>query len=117
MMNAEAAYRQTEAEHDALLHQYEEPGQTSFEQMLAISKGEDAEKASPKYWEDNYPREDINESSSWIDEIEYMPDLGIAIMKTNGREYYYPIDANTMGDWITSDSLGGFYNRNIKLKQ
>lgn len=112
----EAAYRQTPEEHDALIHQYESPGQTPMERLLAVQQGIDEEKASPKYWNDDTPRLDLGGSSSWIDNVEYLPDMGIAVMHTNGKQYYYPMTADEVGDWMTSDSLGSYYNANIKLK-
>ena len=112
----EAAYRQTPEEHDALIHQYERPGQTPMERLLAVQQGIDEEKVSPKYWNDDTPRLDLGGSSSWIDNVEYLPDMGIAVMHTNGKQYYYPMTADEVGDWMTSDSLGSYYNANIKLK-
>lgn len=113
----DAAYRQTPEEHEALIHKYERPSMSPMEQLLAIQKGIDEERINPKYWNDEIPRLDVGGSSSWIDGIEYLPDLGIAIMKTNGREYYYPMTPNEVGDWITSDSLGSYYNKFVKLRE
>lgn len=113
----DAAYRQTPEEHDALIHKYEQPGMTPMELLEATQKGIDEEKINPKYWDDETPRWDLGGSSSWIDGIEYIPTLGIAVMKTNGHEYYYPMDAEDVGDWMTSDSLGSYYNANVKLKK
>lgn len=112
----EAAYRQTPEEHDALIHQYERPGQTPMERLLAVQQGIDEEKLNPKYWNEDNPRLDLGGSSSWIDDIEYLPDMGISVMHTNGKQYYYPMTADEVGDWMTSDSLGSYYNANIKLK-
>ena len=112
----ESAYRQTPEEHEALLHKYEDASQTPMERLLAIQRGIDEEKLNPKYWDDATPRLDLGGSSSWIDNIEYIPSLGIAIMNTNGREYYYPMSPNEVGNWMTSDSLGSFYNQYVKLK-
>lgn len=115
--NQDAAYRQTPAEHEQLLKQFIRPGMTPDEEMRAIEAGILAEKQSPKYWDDETPRVNLGGSSSWIDEIEYIPSLGIAVMNTNGKEYYYPMTADEVGDWMTSESLGSYYNHNIKLKQ
>lgn len=115
--NSEAAYRQDPAEHDALIHQYEKPGMTPNERLLAAIKGLEEEKQNPKYWNDEVPRLDLGGSSSWIDQIEYVPSLGMAIMETNGREYYYPMTPNEVGNWMNSDSLGSYYNKFIKLKR
>lgn len=118
MLNdGEAAYRQSPAEHENLLHKYERPGMTPAEKMIAAERGILEEKLVPKYWDDEYPRRDVGGSSSWIDEIEYLPTLGLAIMHTNGNQYYYPMTADEVGDWMNSDSLGSYYNRNIKLKR
>lgn len=113
----DAAFRQTPEEHERLLHQFERPGMTPMERVAAIEAGYQAERNSPRYWDDEFPRRDVNGSSSWIDEIEYIPSLGIAVMKTDGRQYYYPMTASEVGDWVTADSIGGFYNDNVKLKK
>lgn len=115
--NAEAAYRQDPAEHDALIHKYDNPSLSPNEQLMATMKGLDEEKLNPKYWDDNEPRLDLGGSSSWIDGIEYLPELGIAVMKTDGREYYYPMTPDEVGDWLTSDSLGSYYNKFVKLRE
>ena len=115
--NGEAAYRQDPAEHEALIHKYETPGMTPYARLLAAIKGLEEEKQNPRYWNDEVPRLDLGGSSSWIDQIEYVPSLGMAIMKTNGREYYYPMTSTEVGDWMNSDSLGSYYNKFIKLKR
>lgn len=111
-----AAFRQSPAEHDELLHRYERAGQSPTERLLAVEQGIQEEKSYPKYWNDEFPRRDLGASSSWIDDIEYLPDLGIAVMHTNGKQYYYPMSSDEAGRWVTSDSLGQYYNNNIKLK-
>jgi len=113
----DAAYRQTPEEHDAMIHKYEQEGQTPMERLVATQRGIDEEKINPKYWDDEAPRWDLGGSSSWIDGIEYIPSLGLAVMKTDGKEYYYPMNADEVGDWMTSDSLGSYYNANVKLKK
>lgn len=114
--DGEAAYRQSPTEHEELLHKYEKPGQTPAERLIATERGMIEEKMNPKYWDDKYPRRNVGGSSSWIDEIEYLPSLGIAIMHTNGKQYYYPMTSDEVGDWMNSDSLGRYYNNNVKLK-
>jgi len=115
--NGDAAYRQSPIEHEAALHKYETPNQTPAERLFAAERGEIEEKELPKYWLEDVPRRDLGGSSSWIDNIEYLPDLGLAIMHTNGHEYYYPMTADEVGDWMNSDSLGSYYNANVKLKR
>lgn len=117
MLNdGEAAYRQSPIEHEELLHKYERPGQTPAERLIAAERGMLEEKLNPRYWNDEIPRRDVGGSSSWIDEIEYLPSLGIAIMHTDGKQYYYPMTSDEVGDWMNSDSLGQYYNNNVKLK-
>lgn len=113
--NGEAAYRQTDAEHNEALQKYMTPGMDSKSLLEATVKGQDEEKLNPKYWDDDTPRLDLGGSSSWIDDIEYMPELGLAIMHTGGREYYYPMTPDEVGDWMNSDSLGSYYNNFVKL--
>lgn len=115
--NSDAAYRQSLEEHEEALNQFKKPGMLPQQELIAIMDGEIAEKELPKYWDDEVPRLDLGGSSSWIDGIEYYPDLGLAIMNTNGREYYYPMTPDEVGHWITSPSLGSYYNANIKLRK
>lgn len=114
-----AAYRQTQLQHDRTINKYVRKGMTPAQIMLAQVRGEQEEMLNPRYWNDQYPRRGNTNafaSSSWIDEIEYLPDMGLAIMKTDGREYYYPMTARQVGNWVTSNSLGQYYNRLVKLK-
>lgn len=111
----EAAYRQTPVQHQRMLDKYIRPGMSPAQLMLAQTRGQQLEKLNPRYWNDQEPRRPLNPSSSWIDEIEYLPDLGLAVMRTQGREYYYPMTARQCGNWICSDSIGSYYNRNVKL--
>lgn len=113
----EAAYRQTPLQHQRMLDKYIRPGMGPAELALAQIRGEQLEKLNPKYWDDQEPRRPLSPSSSWIDEIEYLPDLGIAMMRTGGREYYYPMTARQVGNWVTSDGIGEYYNRNLKIKK
>ena len=53
----------------------------------------------------------------FINEVEYIPSLGIAVIKINGNQYYYPKTAKEVGDLVTSPSIGGEYNRTWKLKK
>lgn len=114
--NSDAAYRQSPAEHEQVLHMFERPGQTPAEKLLAAEQGEIAEKELPRYWDDDIPRRDVGGSSSWVDEVEYLPSMGIAILHAGGKQYYYPMTADEAGNWITSDSIGQFYNQNLKMR-
>ena len=114
----DAAYRQTPEQHQALLNRFIRPGMSPTELALAKMRGQQLERMDPRYWDDTEPRRPLNPSSGWIDEIEYLPDLGLSRMRTeSGREYYYPTTSNKVGNWVAArEGIGEFYNRNIKLK-
>ena len=112
--NGRAAYRQSLDEHEDALHKYEEPGMSPDELMEAVLKGEMEESELPEYWDDDVPRLDLGGSSSWIDGIEYYPSMGVAVMNTNGKQYFYPMTSDEVGQWMNSDSLGSYFNKFIK---
>lgn len=114
--NKDAAYRQTPVEHQEVLDQFQSPNMTPMEKMFAAEQGIEAEQALPKYWDDDMPRRDLGTASHWIDEVEYFPDLGIASMSVNGKQYIYPLTNDEMGNWMTADSIGSWYNNLIKRK-
>ena len=62
----DAAYRQTEQEHEDTLRQYVKPGMTTEDLVNAMADGMAAEEEMPEYWLDDFPREDFNPGSSWI---------------------------------------------------
>ena len=113
--NSEAAYRQTPAQHEELLTQFERPGMTPAELLAAQLQGIEAEKEEPRYWLDETPRRDLGVGSSWIRGVEYLPDSGIAIITMpNGKSEYRFMDSQGVGDFITSDSLGDYFNRFLR---
>lgn len=114
--NKAAAYRQSQAEHEKALHKFDEDDISPTERMLAAELGEEAEQELPQYWDDEFPRLDVGGSSSFINEVEYLPSLGIAVIKIGGKQYYYPKSAQEVGDLVTAPSIGGEYNRSWKLK-
>ena len=111
---AEAAYRQSPSQHEALLNKYVKPGMSPAELMLALDQGRQEEAAEPRYWNDQLPRRDIGASSSWIDSIEYLPDMGLASFSVNGRQYFYPMSSDEVGDLINSDSIGQNVSKMMK---
>lgn len=112
--NKDAAYRQSPVEHQEILDQFQQPNMTPIEKMIAAEQGIEAERQLPKYWDDDTPRRDLGTASHWIDEVEYFPDLGIASMSVNGKQYIYPLTNEEMGNWMTADSIGSWYNNLIK---
>lgn len=115
--NKDAAYRQSPTEHQEALDQFERADQTPIEKMIAAQEGIEAERELPQYWDDTTPRRDLSTASHWIDDVEYFPDLGIASMNVNGKQYVYPLTNEEMGDWMTADSIGSWYNNLIKQRK
>ena len=116
----EEAYRQTQRQHDSYANKYVKPGMTPFRVMVAMAQGEQEERLNPRYWNDDRPRVvkgELSPSSTWIDSVEYLPDMGLSVIVTdNGRQYYYPKTARQVGNLVTSPSIGQWYDRNFKLK-
>lgn len=113
----EAAYRQTAKQHKDMLDKFKKAGMSPAQLMLAQVQGEQLERLNPRYWNDDRPRRDLRPQSSWIDEVEYLPDLGLGVLKTKGREYYYPMTAVQAAHWMLAPSLGRWYNEKFKLKK
>lgn len=114
--NKEAAYQQTPTEHEALLNKYVRPGMNDAQLAIARKQGEVEEKKEPKYWMDTKPRRTLTPSSSFIQSVNIVPSLGIARITLGNRTYTYPMTSQQVGDMITSNSIGGYYNNFIKLK-
>lgn len=115
--NKEAAFRQTPKQHSDMLNKFKRAGMSPAQLMLAQRQGEQLERLNPRYWNDQVPRRDLRPQSSWIDEVEYLPDLGLGVMKTKGREYYYPMTAVQAAHWMLAPSVGRWYNQKFKLKK
>lgn len=59
--------------------------------------------------EDYSPRKELHPSSSFIEGVEYVPTLGLALITIGGKKYSFPgFTSEQMGDMITSDSLGRY---------
>lgn len=107
----DAAYRQSDLEHEQTLNQFVHPGMTEIELLLAQERGADAEELLEKYWDnDRRPREDFSPSSSFITDIMYDPRTNVAHIQMNGGKYYrFPnFSPDQMGDMLTGNSLGGY---------
>lgn len=112
----ETAYKQTPEEHQALLNKY--MGVKGIPREVALQLGVEEEKRSPRYWlGDTAPRYGgSTPSSSFIKAINVNPGLNLAtITMKNGRSYSYAITPEQAGDLVNANSLGAWYNRNIKL--
>lgn len=119
-----AAERQTPFEHDSILDEKNLPEYPAVLMMpagpqrdLALNalKAEAMRREAdlPKYWNDQYPRRPITQSSSWISGIEYDPVTNYAQMQTrDGKTYGYGgIDPNQMANIINSQSIGDEFNK------
>ena len=119
-----AAERQTQFEHDSILDEKNLPEYPAVLMMpagpqrdLALNalKAEAMRREAdlPKYWNDQYPRRPITQSSSWISGIEYDPVNNYAQMQTrDGKSYGYGgIDPTQMANIINSQSIGDEFNK------
>lgn len=119
-----AAERQTPFEHDSILDEKNLPEYPAVLMMpagpqrdLALNalKAEAMRREAdlPKYWNDQYPRRPITQSSSWISGIEYDPVTNYAQMQTrDGKTYGYGgIDPTQMANIINSQSIGDEFNK------
>lgn len=113
--NRNAAYRQTDLEHEQALNYYVKPDDTPAERLLHLQQGVEREKQLEKYWDtDDVPRRDLNTGSSFIEAIRYVPGLRLARITMNGRTYSYPMTADEVGNMVNGSSLGEYYNTNLK---
>lgn len=117
----QATYRQTQEEHDNLLDITTLPGYReamslqglprlmAMEQLKAQAELREAE--YPKYWEDEYPRRDISQSSSWISDINYDPYTQVAQVQMGNNVYAFPSQSpDNVADWLNAPSMGQYYH-------
>lgn len=112
---SETSYKQTEAEHKALLDAFMNDPELTPEQKIEFGKQEEAR--CPRYWDtDENPRNGgSTPSSSFIREVNVNPSLGIAtVTMKSGKSYSYPLGTDRAAEMINSNSLGSWYNKNIK---
>ncbi|MBO7513752.1 MAG: hypothetical protein J6T54_12455 [Fibrobacter sp.] len=125
----DAAYMQTPREHEEAIEKFTKererqfiragmsPAQVALGKRRAKAWAENYDEPTKveKYWNgDQEPRRPIQTSSSWIGEVRIVPSLGLARLNLNGRNYSYSLTPDMVGDMVTSESLGQFYNGNIK---
>lgn len=121
-----ATQRQTQAEHNKLLDisslpEYKvvmsmPPGPQRVMAIRALNaKAQLMEKEYPKYWNDEYPRRPITQSSSFIGDVNYDPYSQVMNVEVGNRTYSYPSQStNDVSDFLNSNSLGRYYNNILK---
>lgn len=121
-----ATQRQTQAEHNKLLNISSLPEYTAVmtmppgpQRVMAIralnAKAQLMEKEYPKYWNDEYPRRQITQSSSFIGDVNYDPYSQVMNIEVGNRTYSYPSQSpNDVANFLNSNSLGSYYNNILK---
>lgn len=125
----DAAYMQSPTEHKRAIkkftkereRQFIRAGMTPAQIAAAKKRAEqwainyDEPTKVEKYWKgDKEPRRDIQISSSFIGGVRIVPSLGLARLDLGGRSYSYALTPRVVGNMVTSDSLGQYYNRRIR---
>ena len=117
-----ATERQTESEHKDLLDITQFPEYPIIEAMPAGIEKEQAlnaltakaqlmEKGYPKYWDDEYPRRTISQSSSWVGNTTYDPYSKFMTVQLGKKSYGYPNkDPEEVAEFLNSPSLGKYLN-------
>lgn len=121
-----ATQRQTQAEHNKLLDISSLPEYTAVmsmppgpQRVMAIralnAKAQLMEKEYPKYWNDEYPRRSISQSSSFIGDVNYDPYSQVMNIEVGNRTYSYPSQRpEDVANFLNSNSLGSYYNNILK---
>lgn len=121
-----ATERQSQAEHNKLLDisslpEYQvvmamPPGPQRVMAIKALNaKAQLIEKEFPKYWNDEYPRRPITQSSSFIGDVNYDPYSQVMNVEVGNRTYSYPSQSpNDVANFLNSNSLGRYYNNILK---
>lgn len=115
-----AAERQTPLEHEELLDERNLPGYReammlqgparlmAIQQLRAQAALREAE--YPKYWDDQYPRRDIAQSSSWVGDIDYDPYSNVAQVNMGNKVYSYSFTPTRLAQILNSSSIGQEFN-------
>ena len=124
-----AAYMQTEKEHQDAIDKFTKererqfvrigmtPAQVALGKQRARAWAENFDEPTKieKYWKrEQEPRRPISLSSSWVGGVHIVPSLGLARLNLNGRNYSYALTPEFVGKMLTSNSIGQYYNRNLR---
>lgn len=116
-----ATFRQTPQEHEELLDERTMPGYQeamalqgparlfAIQQLRAQAAMREAE--YPKYWDDEYPRRPIDQSSSWVGDINYDPYSNVAQVQLGNKVYSYSMSPNRIAEILNSPSIGQEFNK------
>lgn len=117
----QATFRQTPQEHEELLDERTIPGYQeamtlhgparlfAIQQLRAKAALREAE--SPHYWDDEYPRRPIDQSSSWVGDINYDPYSNVAQVQLGNKVYSYSMSPNRIAEILNSPSIGQEFNK------
>ena len=117
----QATFRQTPQEHEELLDERTIPGYQeamtlqgparlfAIQQLRAQAALREAE--YPKYWDDEYPRRPITQSSSWVGDINYDPYSNVAQVQLGNKVYSYSMSPNRIAEILNSPSIGQEFNK------
>ena len=121
-----ATQRQTQAEHNKLLDISSLPEYTAVmamppgpQRVMAIralnAKAQLMEKEYPKYWNDEYPRRPITQSSSFIGDVNYDPYSQVMNVEVGNRTYSYPSQSpEDVANFVNAPSIGKYWHNNLK---
>lgn len=121
----EAVNRQSEIEHTEALDVRNQPGyytvaampdgpQKRYLMSLLEQQAMEHEASLPQYWNDEVPRRQISQSSSWINGINYDPNTKMVTILTGGRSYALPAqEPYQVSDMVNSSSIGQAFNKKI----
>ena len=116
-----ATFRQTPQEHEELLDERTIPG---YQEAMALqgparlfaiqqlrAQAQLREQEYPKYWDDEYPRRPISQSSSWVSDIDYDPYSNVAQVQLGNKVYSYSMTPNRIAEILNSPSIGQEFNK------
>lgn len=115
-----AAERQTPLEHEELLDERNLPGYReammlqgparlmAIQQLRAQAALREAE--YPKYWDDQYPRRDIVQSSSWVGDIDYDPYSNVMQVQLGNKVYTYSKTPDQVAQIVNSPSIEEYFH-------
>lgn len=81
----------------------------AIQQLRAQAALREAE--SPHYWDDEYPRRPIDQSSSWVGDINYDPYSNVAQVQLGNKVYSYSMSPNRIAEILNSPSIGQEFNK------